>query len=301
MIFPKQRYQCVQCGKSCGEWRIWVEPGLVETLRQHPLALRLQVAGQPYLVEHQDGWHHLGYDENGRCFFLENERRCGLHASTGWLSKPRACRQFPFFLVETPDGIQVGLSFRCSAVQQNQGVDWEEHRADLEQLVSTGSYPRIGFHPVPFGGSLLDWARYRDWEQDWRNALAAGESLRRIFQRHLMEHLGLQLPDDALAQLVCQWSLAAAALLQIPVEPGEVGSDSESVRYFEHVLERKWLWLGENFLGRMLSLLVGEQLYWSVEQPLELVEGGWLGHREDLGPVEQGLADTLLQFCHSLE
>ena len=49
-----------------------------------------------------------------------------------------------------------------------------------------------------------------------------------------------------------------------------------------------------------LTLLVGEQLYWSALAAglngFDLVEGEWLGHRDDLGPVEHGLASTLLQF-----
>ncbi|MBX3166288.1 MAG: YkgJ family cysteine cluster protein [Candidatus Eremiobacteraeota bacterium] len=299
MIFPKQRYQCIQCGKSCGQWRIWVEPDLVDSLRRHPLALRLQVAGQPYLVEHEGGWHHLGYDKNGRCFFLEGERRCGLHASTGWLSKPRACRQFPFFLVETPDGTQVGLSFRCSAVQQNLGVDWEQHRNDLEQLAGSGAYRRVGFEATSMGPVRLEWRDYLGWEASWREQLLRGFCLRAIFYHHLVTHLGLELAEVDFARLVQNWTLSALALLQTPLELAELKSNGESIRYFEHVLERKWLWLGENFLGRMLLLLVGEQLYWSAgDKALDLVEGEWLGHREDLGPVEHGLADTMLQFCH---
>lgn len=301
MIFPKQTYQCIQCGKSCGQWRIWVEPDLVDSLRSHPLALRLQVAGQPYLVEHEQGWHHLGYDENGRCFFLEGERRCGLHASTGWLSKPRACRQFPFFLLETPDGTQVGLSFRCSAVQQNVGVDWEHHQSDLEQLVGSGSYPRIGFEPAWLGDSQLKWHDYLQAEANWRQQLLEGRRLRGIFHEQLSAWLGLTLAEADLARLVHTWTASALALLQTNLELADPGSDPESIRYFEHVLERKWLWLGENLLGRMLLLLVGEQLYWSAlaggQNAFDLVEGEWLGHREDLGPVEQGLAQTVLQFC----
>lgn len=274
----------------------------MDSLREHPLALRLQVAGQPYLIEHENGWHHLGYDEKGRCFFLEGERRCGLHAASGWLSKPRACRQFPFFLVETPEGTQVGLSFRCSAVQQDQGLDWEEHRADLEQLVGSGSYPRVGFQPVQFGSHWLDWKTYLNWEVLW---LGQSRPLRAIFYDHLAVYLGLGLGQADFDRLLQSWTASALALLQTPLELVDVNFDCESKRYFDHVLERKWLWLGENFLGRMLLLLVGEQLYWSARagglNAFDLVEGEWLGHREDLGPVEQGLADTLLQFCQSLE
>lgn len=306
LIFPKQRYQCIQCGKSCGHWRIWVEPELVAPLREHPLALRLEVADQNYLVEESDGWHRLAYDEQGRCFFLEDDKLCGLHSSTGWGSKPRACRQFPFFLAETPDGIQVGLSFRCSAVQQDQGLEWSAHEADLHSLVESGSYPRLGFEPAVWGNSRLDWGVYLGWERRWREQLAAGQTLDDIFHQHLCQELQLNLAQAEFAQMVERWTFSALQLLrlQAPEAVPPAASSPESVRFFDHVLERKALWSGSDFLGRMLLLAVGERLLATVlggggdwSRAFDLVEGEWLGHREDLGPVEQGLAQTLLQFC----
>ena len=297
-LFPHQRYQCIQCGKSCGEWRIWVEPELVPRLREHPLALRLQVAGEPYLLEDSEGWHYLGYDRQRRCFFLEGERRCGLHASTGWLSKPRACRQFPFFLLETPDGIQVGLSFRCSAVQQDRGLEWSEHEADLLQLLESGQYPRVGFEPAVYGLGSLDWPTYLGWERDWCARLAEA-TLEQVFY----QHLNLILPPPEFARLLDSWTQSACGLLQVNLAAAAPRLAAESIRFLEHVLERKYLWLGGDLLGRMLLMLVGERLLWSARaagqswsEAFDLVEGQWLGHREDLGPVQAGLAQTLLQF-----
>ena len=306
LIFPRQRYQCIQCGKSCGHWRIWVEPDLVAPLREHPLALRLEVAGQNYLLEEADGWHRLGYDAQGRCFFLEDDRRCGLHSSTGWLSKPRACRQFPLFLAETPDGIQVGLSFRCSAVQQDQGLDWAAHEADLHSLVASGSYPRLGFEPVSWGRSQLPWEVYLGWERRWRDLLAQGHTVERVFHQHLCQELQLALSLREFAEMVERWTFSALQLLrtEAPASLPPAVSSPESVRFFDHILERKALWSGSDFLGRMLLVAVGERLLATVlgrggnwSNAFDRVEGEWLGHREDLGPVEQGLAQHLLQFC----
>ncbi len=299
--FPSQQYQCIQCGKSCGQWRIWVEPQLLPSLREHPLALRLQVAGSAYLIPQEGGWHALGYDQQGRCFFLtENGRLCGLHASSGWRAKPRACRQFPFFLLETPDGIQVGLSFRCSAVQQNRGIQWSEHQSDLQSLLEDGHYPRVGFDG-PVG-----WSTYLEWEQAWLEALDRGEPLEKIFFGHLREWIGLDLGADGFARLLDRWTRQALELLRQPggEELPLVGSNEQSVRYFRHVLERKSLWLGADFLGRMSLLLIGERLLaWAYQRfedwgaAFDLVEGEWLAHRDDLGPVELGMATMLRSLC----
>ncbi|MFN8607389.1 MAG: YkgJ family cysteine cluster protein [Vulcanimicrobiota bacterium] len=298
LLFPAQRYQCIQCGKSCGEWRIWVEPELVDRLRRHPLALRLEVAGQDYLLQDGEDWHYLGYDHERRCFFLQDQRLCGLHASSGWLSKPRACRQFPFFLLETPEGIQVGLSFRCSAVQQDLGLEWSEHEDDLRQLLASGQYQRVGFEPAVYGLQSLEWSTYLSWEQEWRRRLGEA-TLASIFHAHL----DLILPEPEFDRLLEGWTQSACALLRVQLAPAVAQVDEQSARYLAHVLERKFLWLGGDLLGRMLLLLVGERLLWGARaagqgwpQAFDLVEGQWLGHREDLGPVQAGLAQTLIQF-----
>ena len=278
----------------------------MDSFRQHSLALRLQVAGEPYLVQEENGWHRLGYNLQGRCFFLQGKNLCGLHASTGWYSKPRACRQFPFFLLDTPDGVQVGLSFRCSAVQQDQGVEWSRHEADLTSLVESGNYPRVGFEPIAMGLGSVDWSLYKEWESEWLKQLALGRSLEWIFWRHLSEKSGLALDAQSFADLLDRWTLSALALLREPPPPcvAEVGSSLDSIRYWSHVLERKSLWLGDDLLGRMLLVLVAERLLFCAlaesadwGRAFDLVEGQWLAHRDDLGPVERGLAATLLQYC----
>jgi Fe-S-cluster containining protein len=329
LVFPKQRYACLKCGKSCGQWRIWVEPDLLPSLRQHPLALRLEVAGQSYLQVDDSGLQRLSFDSRGRCHFLQEEHLCGLHAATGWSSKPRACRQFPFFLVETPDGIQVGLSFRCTAVQQDHGVEWAEHQNDLHQLVASGNYPRIGFEPASLGSRALDWETYKEWEADWCLQLQAGASWADAVYARLQAYLSLLLDRASFQDLLEQSSASAVAWLEgdpslasaledelpfasprrgpVPAlaQPFRLGTGGDqAVRYFCHVLERKSLWLGGSFLGRLLLTLVAERLlcYYArslgdLSLALDLVEGEWLAHSEDLGPLEEALALTLLQFA----
>ncbi|MBT9583107.1 YkgJ family cysteine cluster protein [bacterium] len=326
-VFPQQRYACIQCGKSCGQWRIWVEPSLLDSLRQHPLALRLEVAGQSYLEVEEGGLHRLGFDQQGRCFFLQDQHLCGLHASTGWQSKPRACRQFPFFLVETPEGVQVGLSFRCAAVQRDHGVEWSEHQHDLSQLLASGNYPKVGFDPAPVGRRSLTWSTYMQWEQDWRECLQSGQSLAAAVYARLQPLLDLLLDLNSFLALLEQSSASAVAWLEgdasiaealneecayvsprrgpvsAVAEPFRVTPGETFARYLGHVLERKSLWLGRSFLGRLLLVLVGERLlhyyansFQDLGAALDLVEGEWLAHSEDLGPLEETLAATLLQF-----
>lgn len=84
---------------------------------------------------------------------------------------------------------------------------------------------------------------------------------------------------------------------------GPPNTDSAQ-RYLDHVLERKSLWLGQDFLAQWLMLLVAERMlryYARTFDPsfaLDRVEGEWMAHRSDLGPIESGLSQTLLQFSH---
>lgn len=328
LLFPRQQYACLQCGKSCGDWRIWVEPPAVESLRRHPLSLELKVRGETFLQAAADGWHHLVHDSQGRCHFLQEDLLCGLHATSGWMAKPRACRQFPFFLIQTPDSIQVGLSFRCTAVLQDHGRDWSDHQSDLQQLVESGSYPKVGFQPAQLGNFTLDWTTYKNWEADWIATIERGDSLAQAVYADLAPALGLFLDGPTWGQLLQQLGRTAVAFLE-----GEGAEDLQQIRlalqsgqgfsgkqrgwlephlqplqpdpllqrYLIHALERKSLWLGD-WLGRLLMLLVAQYLAEFYAPPLgwekavELVEGEWLAHRDDLAEVEQGFAQTLLQF-----
>lgn len=325
-LFPDQRYACVNCGKSCGGWRIWVEPELVEPIRRHPLAFEQQVVGTE-----PGGGHSLRYDGRGGCHFLREDRLCALHADGGWHSKPRACRQFPFFLVETPDGMQVGLSFKCTAVQQNHGSEWAEHQSGLEELAASGEYPRIGFSPAELGRRQLSWSEYLQWEEEWRRGLAAGEPLVLLVWTNLQPSLGLMLDAGSLDGLVQSLASTAVGYLECqdhdcmarvsaalqrgedyvsarrgPVaaveQPFAGGAGADLARYLTHLLERKALWEGQHFLGRLLMLLVAEKLVLYYSQigsfwdAVELVEGEWLGHRDQEG-LAAGFAATLLQFC----
>lgn len=324
-LFPRQVYGCVNCGKSCGNWRIWVEPELLEPIRRHPLAFERQVLGAE-----PGGGHSLRYDAEGGCFFLRTDKLCALHADGGWESKPRACRQFPFFLVETPDGMQVGLSFRCTAVQQNQGTEWAEHEAGLEALAASGEYARVGFVPANLGVRQLPWTEYLLWEQAWKAGLEAGEPLGSLVWRTLQPAVGLMLDPRSFGGLVQSLAATAVGYLECQAADGvaEVAAAVQAlqpyssprrgpvpalsdpfggaagpdlVRYLTHLLERKALWEGRHFLGRLLMLLVAEKLviyyaqlgsFWDA---VELVEGEWLGHR-DQEPLAEGFAHTLLQF-----
>jgi len=320
-LYPRQRYQCIQCGKSCGGWQIWVEPEEV-----HRLELQAH-------VQADHGHLRLLQDERGSCHFLTENKLCQLHQQKGPQHKPRACRQFPFFLNQTPDGVQVGVSFRCTAVQQDRGVDWLEHQAVLEEWAALG-LPRLGFEPAPIDNFLLDWATYKRWEHDWLQDLAQGRTLQDSVESALLQALP-RLEAGGLRRLIPILSASAVGFLEgqsaeeaaeiaaairqgVPYQghraglvsglshPFQLHPDVDRNRYLSHALERKSLWMGHNFLGRLMMLLCAECLvaYFqkldsesSSAKAIERVEGEWLTHRQGLEVLETQFARTLLQLC----
>lgn len=265
-------------------------------------------------------------DETGRCRLLTSDLLCSLHRDQGWASKPRACRQFPFFLVETPDGVQVGLSFRCSAVQQNVGPDWSEHLPQLRQLVAEG-IPRAGFEAVSLGPAQLSWATYRRWEQAWLQSAhlstAVAESLGEllpaapvvlprllpILAASAIGFLESRTPEQA-AQVAAAlrggqgyWSERRECEVKPRSEPFSPVADGPWREYLDHVLERKTPWLGRDWLGRLLMVLAAEPMlhyyapllgFWPA---VERLEEEWLAHRRELDILEGQFATTLLQVC----
>lgn len=312
-IFPRQRYQCLRCGKSCQGWKV-------------PVDGDCSLPGE--LTRKEEGVLVLAQDRLGRCRSLRPDNLCQLVLSSGarW---PRACRQFPFFLTETPEGVFVGVSFRCSAVQQDRGVAWEEHLSDLEALYSLG-VSRAGFEAVPLGSRKgLHWEIYREWEREWLVELELGSGLFPSVHRFLQPWLGYH--EQALeAWLVSRSRQALVFLESAGVEqsqgllkglsrgqllegrrgqlvPGSFSLQEalhpEVARYLIHLLERKALWAGRDFLGSLLMVLLSERLMGfylrslSFGEAVDVVEGEWLTHSPLRGDREVVLAASFLPLC----
>lgn len=307
-IFPDQvGYECIQCGKSCLHWNVYVDA--------------VESAGKSWRLQAEGVRLRLIQDERGRCLELSESNQCRIHED-----KPAVCRQFPFVLAQSPDGVHVGVSFRCSAVLQRRRVEWSEHLDDLQALLARG-VPKIGFEPVQLGPFQLDWNTYKQWEAHWLQRLPV--DLSQAVAQTLGAALGLH--SQSWERLIPLLSASAVGFLEsldheaagqvatavraerefksarrgwtAPIRnPFEGSLTPEGVRFLCHVIERKTLWLGHRFLGRLLMLLTAERMllyYTRLEgfaAAVERLEGEWLLHRQDLQSLEQTFEDTLLQL-----
>lgn len=108
-------YACESSGRCCKGWG-------VEADRETSLALPGRVAGIPRydgreLLTEGDPASTLHYRqlafENDQCVFLNEDRRCDLHARFGPAAKPLICRQYPHLAVTTPLGTDITLTYSC--------------------------------------------------------------------------------------------------------------------------------------------------------------------------------------------
>lgn len=146
-FLPGQNFECSGCTKCCRGWRIRVDEA------SRPALERLQG------LQKSDGRFFTKKKVDGSCVFLAEDQRCSVHEM-----KPVGCRQFPFRFCRTPDGVFVGVSFYCSAVQRNQGQPLELHAPQLEEFLH--ELPLIGAEPILVDqGVSLTWDGYRILDQ----------------------------------------------------------------------------------------------------------------------------------------
>ena len=107
-IRPGTRFACRGDGLCCGDVHLW---GPIDADEAAALAL---ISPDLLTERPDDGTRVLQARTDGRCLLWQDG--CALHAALGPQAKPRTCRKFPFGITETPSGLRVTLSYRCSCV-----------------------------------------------------------------------------------------------------------------------------------------------------------------------------------------
>ncbi|AKT37733.1 uncharacterized protein CMC5_018750 [Chondromyces crocatus] len=129
--------------------------------------------------------------DNGRCVYLQEDTRCGIHTAAGATAKPFGCRLYPAALVDDGQRVRVSVLVECScvlaSVDQHDGAPIlpgaPRTRADLDPALHITELPRA----LPI---TTDASAPRDDVIAWSRALLAAPP-----------------PADVPASL---WALAAA-------------------------------------------------------------------------------------------
>lgn len=153
VMLPGQRFECQGSGQCCQTY----EYGPLRDEDVDRLA-KLDIAGVypklgpgPYVETHKS--EQTGANEwylkkvEGRCIFLLNDMRCGVHAAFGAQAKPAICRLFPWRSLFTLEGVRIYDQSECAtfAVSARKGDSLEKQLEWIEPLLD--KTVRL-FHPM---------------------------------------------------------------------------------------------------------------------------------------------------------
>ena len=237
---PGSRFTCRSCGKCCSSnFEIPLQLGKAQLIKESgSYAERVRQGYQPLRVM-ADSLHFLGYDDDGKCRFLE-ANLCGLHKNEGLSHKPVICQLYPYNLVRAPDGIYVSLLYSCPSVVAGHGESTEKSAQALHHLFETHA------HQVPMFGPVQDHILVTQFSTvTWRQYLKLEESL-----CHRLD------PIDPIAYLV-----NAALLLAVP-EPERAQFERRSANLltvqngpFQEFLSSVWCYLKDEQDEQTVPLL----------------------------------------------
>lgn len=163
-VFPEGfNYQCRGCGRCCRDWNIHVdEPSHQRIVTAgYYEKLTSECGDELFVRDESDGTMSTVRRGSGECVFLDKDTRCVIHREGSYDDKPLGCRQFPFKLIRTPDGIFVGLSFYCESCQRNTGKPLETYQEEMMKWLSQHEYRRIGERDIQLAeGITIDWQGY---------------------------------------------------------------------------------------------------------------------------------------------
>ena len=223
-------------------------------------------------LQEKDGRFFAQKDAQERCTFLSPNNQCQLHQR----AKPSGCRQFPFRLTRTPDGIFVGASFYCPSIQANEGQPLPAFQAELENLAE--HLPLWGDKGLPvWGDCRLDWADYRRLEADILAQASAPQGVARGLwalaqfslnpRRPLAAYLerageALEPPDEPLILMEHYWF--EKLMRQLEQKPERLhGHPPEPPleRYLRALVERKTLINRRPLLGNLALMHLIPRFY----------------------------------------
>ena len=138
-VSPDQNFSCHSHGNCCTSgWRVRVAEDEVQKVESTEAFKSSKREGyQPIAVI--DDIRQLGRREDNSCVF-HSEGGCDIHREKGAEMKPSVCQNFPYNMVNTPDGFFVSLSFSCPSVLKDLGESLSNQVGELKNIISESPY-----------------------------------------------------------------------------------------------------------------------------------------------------------------
>lgn len=169
IISNSVKYTCIQCGICCRRnWFIGLDDKSYAQLveldwsdKSPELADKqlFQLLPKPLLTGEQ---YTFSRTKDNNCVFLLPNNRCQIHAQFGFDAKAQVCKEFPFHFMETPDGTVIGLSFACTAVQQQNGLPLDNQFDEIDRIYRTHYRKHRIKEPISlYSGIDISWVEYK--------------------------------------------------------------------------------------------------------------------------------------------
>lgn len=157
-----QCYECVGCGNCCrGIFFISVNAEERERILAQGWEREPDLQGIQLFTPTGKGQFLLAHRNDGACVFLDERGLCRIHAKFGEVTKPLACRVYPFRLIPVGEKVHTDLRWDCPAAPANQGRPLSEYRDSLREYIPLLLPPEAAERPAPplFGHTQLSWEK----------------------------------------------------------------------------------------------------------------------------------------------
>lgn len=130
------RWSCQSCGACCRGFSFGpVEPHVIAGLQEKKIEEHWAPAQKEWHVQNPKTGEFFFTHVDGHCIFLQEDNRCAIHARFGSKAKPWFCREYPFHVVEDPQGLNITIREDCGGAHKS-FLSGEKINEQLEELFS---------------------------------------------------------------------------------------------------------------------------------------------------------------------
>lgn len=160
-------YDCLNCGLCCSNWNLEITPDDFRNLSKNKSFFLLEkyFPNEPPVSYYSDEQRASLRGINDICVMF-NHNSCLIHSKLGYKAKPYVCRKFPFVFSGTPDGIFVGVSFKCKAIRNKWGKPFADNNSSIVELLREKPPDNVGEDIIQVTEKYnITWDSYRLLEE----------------------------------------------------------------------------------------------------------------------------------------
>ena len=155
-------FECVNCGICCKNWHLEISADDCRNLTENESYLRLEklIPNVPPVYCSPENNKVSLHKVDDTCVMFQSNV-CLIHRELGYEVKPYVCRKFPFVLSGTPDGVFVGVSFKCESIRKKSGKPLTDYTSSIMRLLQENPPDNIGKETVALTDNFrVSWESY---------------------------------------------------------------------------------------------------------------------------------------------